>query len=421
MFMKNHNRVIFHIDVNSAYLSWEAVYRLQHGDTLDLREIPAVVGGDPLSRRGIVLTKSIPAKKFGIQTGETLFSARQKCPDLKVVPPSYGLYLKCSNAMVEVLRTYSPLVQRYSVDECFLDYTHMEKKFGPPLEIAHVIKEQIKRELGFTVNIGVSCNKLLAKMGSDLKKPDLVHTLFPEEIPIKMWPLPIEDLFMVGRATAVKLRKLGITNIGELANYDAKLMQSKLKSHGLRVWQYAHGIDDSPVRTDNYIDIKGLGNSTTTPYDVENKGDADKFLLSLTENVASRLRKTNCCCRLVSVSIRNSNFRSYSHQKKLPYSIEATNEIYEIVKTLFRELWNKEPIRHFGVRVSELCSNDLCQLSIFNYTNYEKNKLIDTAIDDIRAKYGNTSIVRASFINSGIKPINGGVGEGEYPLMSSLL
>jgi phosphoglycerol geranylgeranyltransferase len=231
----NNKRLIFHIDVNSAYLSWEAVYRLQQGAEIDLRTIPSVVGGDVESRHGIVLTKSIPAKKYGIQTGETLFTARQKCPDLVVVPPHYELYMLCSNAMVNILKEYTPTIQRYSVDECFLDFTSMENFYEDPVELAYTIKDRIRNELGFTASVGISNNKLLAKMGSDIKKPDAVITLFPIEIKDKMWPLPVEDLFMVGRATLTKLHNLNIFTIGDLANFDLKILKEKLKKGPLHM------------------------------------------------------------------------------------------------------------------------------------------------------------------------------------------
>lgn len=237
----NARRYIFHVDANSAYLSWEAVYRLQQGDSLDLRTVPSVVGGDPKTRHGIVLTKSIPAKKFNIQTGETLWSAVQKCPNLIIVPPDYGLYRQCSDSMVEILREYSPLVQRFSVDECFVDFSGMGLLSNDPVASAHEIKDRIKTELGFTVNIGVSTNKLLAKMASELKKPDLEHTIFPEEVPTKMWPLNIEELFMVGRATSKKLRSRGIKTIGDPANFKLEWIRSFLKSHGVLIWHYANG------------------------------------------------------------------------------------------------------------------------------------------------------------------------------------
>ena len=248
------DRTIFHIDVNSAYLSWEAVYRLQHGENIDLRKIPSVVGGDPKTRHGIVLAKSIPAKRFNIKTGETLYEATNKCKNLTIVPPNYGLYMKCSNAMINLLKEYSPNIQRFSVDECFMDFTDMNALYGDSIAAAQMIKERIKKELGFTVSIGVSNNKLLAKMGSDLKKPDAVTSLFPEEIKEKMWPLPIEDLFMVGRATAPKLKKLGIFTIGDLAMANLNLIKYKLKSHGELIWNYENGIEDSKIKPSNYIE-----------------------------------------------------------------------------------------------------------------------------------------------------------------------
>lgn len=228
--MSKKKKIVMHVDANSAYLSWSATSRLQHGDSLDLREIPSVVGGDPETRHGIVLAKSIPAKEYHIETGETLFTAKLKCPELVIIPPNYHLYHQCSDAMVEILREYSPVVQRFSIDECFLDFTGMELLAKDPIKTAHELKDQIKRELGFTVNIGISTNKLLAKMGGDLKKPDMVHTLFSEEIAAKMWPLPISDLFMVGRATTKKLMDRGIRTIGDLAHFDLSRVQSFLKS-----------------------------------------------------------------------------------------------------------------------------------------------------------------------------------------------
>lgn len=419
--MAEKSTVIFHIDVNSAYLSWEAVYRLQQGAVLDLREVPSIVGGDPESRHGIVLAKSIPAKKFGIQTGEVLWQALQKCPDLVIVPPNYDLYLKCSNAMVKILREYSPCIQRYSVDEVFLDYTGMEQDYGPPVAMAHQMKERIKSELGFTVNIGISSNKLLAKMAGELKKPDLVHTLWPHEIREKMWPLPVEDLFMVGRATTSKLKALGINTIGDLAQCDLNLLKYKLKSHGLLIWQYANGIDHSQVRESNYIKMKGIGNSTTIPYDVCTAEEAFSILLALTETVAMRLRAAGAVAQLVAVSIKTNEFLSYSHQRKLYSSTDCTDEIYAIAKDLFKESWKGEPIRHLGVRVSELCSNEFYQRSFFDELDIEKKKALDQTIDQLRERFGAASIKRGLFVNTGLAHMIGGVGPEDYPMMSSLL
>jgi len=420
--MKNNaNRVIFHIDVNSAYLSWAASDRLQHGETLDIREIPSAVGGDPVSRHGIILAKSIPAKKFKIQTGETLYAALQKCPDLFIVSPQYDLYMRCSNALVSLLKEYTPDIQRFSVDECFLDFTGMENLYQDYLKLAYEIKDRIKKELGFTVSIGISNNKLLAKVASDIKKPDAFITLFPHEIKDKMWPLPVEDLFMVGRATLPKLHNLNIFTIGDLANYDLKLLKGKLKSHGVMIWNYANGIENSEVRKSNHINMKGIGNSTTIPFDVDNREEAHKVILSLCETVGMRLRNSQNCCSLVEVHFRTNEFYNCGRQRKIYYYTDSTKKISETAYELFDELWNGEPLRHIGVRVSELCTNDFCQVTLFEEKDNAKNSAIDKVVDSIRMKFGSKAIIRGTFLNSGIKPLMGGVEEDDYQIMTSIL
>ncbi|TGE33446.1 DNA polymerase IV [Desulfosporosinus sp. Sb-LF] len=414
-------RIIFHIDVNSAYLSWEAVHRLQHGDSLDLRSVPSVIGGNPETRHGIVLTKSIPAKKFNIKTGETIYSAKAKCPELIIAPPNYKLYMQCSKAFGDILREYSPFVEQYSIDEYFMDFTNMERLFKDPVKAAYLIKNRIKHELGFTVNVGISTNKILAKMASELKKPDKVHTIFPDEIAEKMWVLPIEELFMVGRATTKKMRNRGINTIGNLAHYDPKIIKLFLKSHGMLVWNYANGNEASPVRECRRPMIKGIGNSTTIAFDVEDKTTAHLVLLSLTETVAARLRQSGYCTRLVSISLRTNEFYNCSHQRKIFSAVDCTNAIHKIACELFDELWKGEPVRHLGVRVSELCQNDFQQLAFFE-RDYVKERAVDQAVDSIRARFGNGSVFRSSFLNSGVRFSSGGtVDDEEYPMMSSLL
>lgn len=415
---KRNEKIIFHIDVNSAYLSWMAVSFLQQGKSLDIRTIPAVIGGDVNKRHGIVLAKSIVCKKFKIETGETLYSARGKCKNLKVYPPDYNLFMKCSNAMADILNEYTPMIQRYSVDECFLDVTHFGEDY---LRKAKEIKNRIEVELGFTVNIGISSNKLLAKMASDFKKPNKIHTLFPEEIEKKMWPLPVEDLFMVGRATKPKLNKLNIYTIYDLANYDREILISIFKSFGKTLYNYANGIDSSEVRKTNYINIKGVGNSTTISYDIDNRKEAERVLLSITENTAMRLRKNKSLCSVVCVSIKSDSFATYSHQKKLSNATDCTSEIYKGVKELFNEMWKGERIRHLGIRLSSLCSNKYYQTSLFDNEKVEKQRAIDSTLDNLREKYGASIIIRSTFLNSGVKPMTGGVGEEEYPMMSSML
>ncbi len=239
--------------------------------------------------------------------------------------------------------------------------------------------------------------------------------------PRKMWPLPIEELFMVGRKTAPKLRDRGISTIGDLAKADPKLIRYYLKSFGIMLWQFANGIEDSPVRDDKSIPVKGIGNSTTISFDVIDSITAHMILLSLVETVAMRLRNANFRTQLICVSIKNSGFIYYSHQRKLDAPTDSTNEIYHMVCTLFDEMWKGEPIRHLGVRVSELCSNDFYQLSLLEAEDYEKQRALDGSIDTIRTKYGLKSIIRANFLHSGLKPLTGGVMEEDYPMMSSLL
>ena len=415
------NRLIFHVDANSAYLSWEAVYRIQQGEQLDLRTIPSVIGGDEESRHGIVLTKSIPAKRYNIQTGETLYSARQKCSDLVIVPPRYWLYMQCSSAMHLIFQEYTPQIQRFSVDESFLDFSNMEHLYPDYMVLAETIRERIKKELGFTVNIGISNNKLLAKVASDFKKPDMIHTLFPHEIKKKMWPLPVEDLFMVGRSTAPKLHNLNINTIGDLANYDLKILKNKFKRHGLVIYNYANGIDTSEVRKSNYIEVKGIGNSTTIAFDVEDKDTAHKVLLSLCETVAMRLRDSQNCCTVASVSIRGSDLISYSRQKKLTVATDSTRKIYEVVCYLFDNVWKGNPVRHLGVHITDFCGNDFYQNSYLDTFNYEKDMKLNKAVDEIRLKFGHKAISRSCFLHSGISAMCGGIGEEDYPLMSAML
>ena len=417
----SNNKVIMHIDVNSAFLSWQAVYNIQRGEKVDLREIPSAVGGNQADRHGIILAKSIPAKKYGVETGEVIWQAKQKCPGLIIVPPNYYLYMKCSNTLYHLMTGYSPILQRFSVDEMFLDYTGLEPHFGDPVTAAHLIKDHIHRELGFTVNIGISCNKLLAKIAGDFKKPDMVHTLWPEEIPQKMWPLPVGDLFMVGRQTRKKLLALNITTIGELANADKKLLQMKLKSHGNLIWCYANGFDEALVHSGYFLQMKGIGNSTTIRFDVTDYETAYKILLSLTESVAFRLRAARSCCRVITVEIKTDRLNSYTHQRRLHNATNITGEIYSNVVLLFNEAWKGERIRHLGVRVTDLCCDEYMQASIFDEKNAAKKQALDTAIDIIRGKYGNTSVMRAIFADYEFSPMTGGPGAEDYPVMSSIL
>lgn len=392
------DRVIFHIDVNSAFLSWEAVYRLKHlGGNLDLREIPSAIGGDVTKRHGIILAKSIPAKKYKIQTGESVPEALRKCPELVLAPPNYNLYQRCSDAFMAILRCYTDIVEQYSVDEAYMDMTGTEKLFGTPVIAANKIRERIHRELGFTVNVGISSNKILAKMASDFQKPDKVHTLWPDEISTKMWKLPVGDLFFVGRATNKKLLNMGIHTIGDLANTNPKILKSHLKKHGEVIWNFANGIDTESV-IEEPAPNKGYGNSTTISFDVTDAETAKKVLLSLSETVGTRLRADNVKIGVVSVGIRDYNLAYYGHQMKLQSTTNITNEIHAAACQLFDEMWNGIPIRHLGIHTSQVTNENARQLSLFSVIDYEKQERMDRAIDDIRKKFGNDSVMRASFI-----------------------
>ncbi len=403
-------KIIFHIDVNSAFLSWEAVYRLAHkGGKQDLREIASAVGGDMAMRHGIILAKSIPAKQYGIKTGETILEAQRKCPNLVLVPPNYSLYEKCSAAFMNILREYSDVVEQYSIDEAFVDMTASCHLFGLPKEAAEQIKAHIRDRLGFTVNVGVSSNKLLAKMASDFKKPDMVHTLYPEEIQKKMWPLAVSDLFFVGRATAKKLFDLGIRTIGELAAADPVLLKSILKKQGEVIWGFANGVDVSPVLEQPPAN-KGYGNSTTTPYDVTDVETADRVLLALAETVGNRLRADNVQIAVVAVSIRYTDLSYVSHQMVLMTATNLTWEIYQAACRLFLELWNHRPIRHLGIHTSRVRDDNFFrQTMLFDEVDYEKLEKIDKTVDALRKQYGMDSVMRATFLRQSIDHMSGGI------------
>lgn len=392
-------RQILHVDVNNAFLSWTAVDMLKKGSSIDIREIPSVIGGDESRRSGIVLAKSSKAKIFGISTGETLYQARMKCTGLQVYPMNYKLYKESSNKLYQLLLQYTDKIERFSIDECFLDMTNC--LLGDTLlNKAREINKRVKNELGFTVNIGVAHNKLLAKMASDFTKPDKVHTLFEEEIPSKMWPLPVSELFMLGRKTIPKLYNMRIKTIGQLAKTDKQLMIKKFGKHGLMMWEYANGIDNSEVQY-QYEKPKGVGNSTTLPIDVNDISKLEEILLALTEQVTYRLRRYNLLANVVNVQLRTKEFEDKSHQKKLPEATSNTKDIYVEAKELLHEMYVKgTPIRLIGMRVDNLVEKDELQLSLFSHADNEKQEKIDKVVDDLKQKYGYNSITRAGKLHS---------------------
>lgn len=438
-------KIIFHIDVNSAYLSWSALKRLESGDNIDLRTIPSIVGGDMQRRHGVVLAKSIPAKKYGITTGEPIVNALRKCPSLVIEAPNHVLYHQKSLALMNFLSGICPDIEQLSVDECFMDFTPIKNQFSSPLEAAHFIKDQIRERFGFTVNVGISDKKVLAKMASDFKKPDMVHTLYSWEIQKKMWPLPVSSLYMCGKSSTSALEKLEIRTIGDLANTEQSIIVSHLKSHGQLLWNYANGYDDSSV-VSVPVDAKGIGNSTTLSKDVSDRGEALHFLLSLSDSISSRLRKSGQLAGMISVEIKYNNFQTVSHQCSLSQPSNTSQVIYQTACRLFDELWNGSPIRLLGIRSSKLTDlSQPAQLSIFDlhmeefspglqtiqkeqisyssgssyierqtpqpkdqpqnkqnsHISPSKEKLaaLDKALDMIREKYGDSAVVRGSLLS----------------------
>ena len=369
-------RKILHVDVNNAFLSWTAVNMLENGAKIDIRTIPAIIGGDESQRHGIVLAKSPIAKQFEIKTGEPIYFARKKCPNLQIFKSDFKIYTKYSNALYNLLLEYTDKIERFSIDECFMDLTQYLN--GRDLvEVAYEISKRVREELKFTVNVGVAHNKLLAKMASDFQKPNRVHTLLnDEEIHRKMWILPISELFMVGKKTIPKLYNMGIKKIGDLAKYDQNILLKKFGKYGKQMWEYANGIDNSEVE---YLkqEPKGIGNSITLAQDILNLEKLDEILLALTEQVAYRLRKHKLYAQVISVQIKNSEFKVYSHQRKIDYPDNTTKGIYKIAKELLRELYKGEAIRLIGVRVEKLCNENEVQLSLFSTEDDKKQEKID--------------------------------------------
>ena len=394
------SRLIFHIDVNSAFLSWESARRVKQGLS-DLRDIPACIGGDPKKRTGIVVAKSIPAKKYGITTGEPVAMALRKCPELVIVKSDFELYIKCSRAFKEICASYAPVMESFSIDEVFLDMTGTSLIYPDPIQTAHEIKDKIKNELGFTVNVGISTNKLLAKMASDFEKPDKVHTLFPDEIPIKMGPLPVRDLLFLGKASEKKLTEAGMYTIGDMAHARETEIQVLLgKKAGHQLYRYACGIDDSPVKAQPE-EAKGFSVETTFNDDITSTEQVLPILLEQCDVLATRMRRKGKKCRCISVTFRTLDFRNRSHQTKLENATDLTDEIYENATRLFAEFWRGQPLRLIGVALTGLTDGSYEQMSLFEDTeSKERRRKLDVAMDEIRMKFGNDKITRASIMNS---------------------
>lgn len=396
-----NKRIIFHVDVNSAFLSWEAVHRLNDlNEEIDLRTLPSAVGGDISKRHGIILAKSTPAKKYGIITGEPIQAALKKCPDLVLVPPNHSLYTKYSKEMLEIFYDFTPDIEPFSVDEAFLDMTGALLPNKTPLETAKVLKDRIYNELGFTVNIGISTNKLLAKMASDFQKPDMIHTLYPDEIPVKMWPLPLIELFFVGKASSKTLTSLGFKTIGDIANCNIKILKAHLgNKHGELIHAYANGIDNEIVQSTASAN-KGYGNSTTLAHDIIDFDSAKHVLLLLSETVGGRLRGDKVTCSCITVEYTDCDFIKGSHQTTLVSTTNSTTVIYDTACKLLKNSWSGKPLRLLGIRTSKIKTEEYNQMNLFDMAKTEKLQKLDKALDNIRGKYGNDAITRASIINS---------------------
>ena len=388
------DRIILHVDVNSAFLSWSAIKLLKEGFNKDIRNEISVIAGDPNKRHGVIVAASIPAKKIGIKPPINLFEARKKTRDLIVVKPDYQFYKKCSENMINFLKSLFPEIQQYSIDECFIDYTTMKKIYGDEVKFAYKLKNEIYKRFGFTVNIGIGNNKLSAKMASDFEKPNKVHTLYKYEFKNKVWNKDISELFMAGKSSCKKLRELNINTIGELANSDYDMLIRNLKSQGKLLYEYANCIDESRVEPDMYEERKGIGLSRTLEYDSNDKELIFSYLYDFSKEISKKLRDKKVYANTIIITIRNNEFKTINHQGKCINAINLTDDIFEKAKQLFLNIWDKEPIRLIGIRVTDFTSTNSIQLSIFDKNNdkHEKEQL-QKIVDDINNKLGNSSVM----------------------------
>lgn len=397
MFMK---KIIMHIDVNNAFLSWTAVLYLKQGMKIDIRKTYAVIGGDEKARHGIVLAKSNPAKKRGVVTAETLYQAKKKCPNLKVYPPNYNFYKKMSDSMLNLIGKYSPDIEQMSIDECFLDYTPVKHLYGDEVEFAYKLKKEIYDTLGFTVNIGIGNNKLCAKMASDFSKPYKVHTLYENEVSEKMWPLQVDELFGIGKKTALKLHNLNINTIYDLAHTDSNFLYKYFKNQAYEMILSANGKGSDVVISDESIP-KGIGNETTLSRNIFNKEELEPYLLALSENVAIRLRKQKKYASVVVVTLKDKFFKRTSHQKKLVNATNLTEEIYKTSRDILNEMNIEDGVRLIGVRLDKLSDTSSHQVSLFEDLKVrEDNNELEKTVDELKEKYGFKVIKKASLMDS---------------------
>ena len=388
-------RIIFHIDVNNAFLSWTAVYLLKQGFNKDIRKVPSIIGGDEHSRRGIVLAKSPVAKKYGIVTAEPIYQARKKCPILEIYPSNYSWYQEKSNELMEYLKNYSPDQEQLSVDECFLDMTGMNYIYDDLIELAYKIKGEIKEKFGYTVNIGIANNKLCAKMASDFEKPDKVHTLFDNEIKEKLWPLPVNDLYMCGKKTSEELNKLNIKTIGDLANANIKVLEKHFKTYGKYLKESANGIDNSKVEKRKSKN-KSISTTTTLPHNYKDIDSLKRIVLNQVEEISRELRDKKLYAKTVGIIYKNKDFISYSAQETFEKPTDNTKEILNKAYKVLEENYKEDEIRLIGVRLSNLTQEKQEQISLFDENEEEGEDVLQKTMDKINNKFGKSIINPAS-------------------------
>lgn len=386
-----NNRGILHIDMNNFYASVECLYRPE------LKNVPMAVAGDPTKRHGIILAKNQLAKIKGVQTAQAIWQAQRLCKDLVLVPPHYDRYKKFSALAMKIYSEYSDQVESFGLDECWIDVTGSERLFGSPMQIAMQIKERIKDELGLTVSIGVSFNKVFAKLGSDYKKPDAITEIRADNFKEIVWNLPANELLYVGRSTKNTLDKFGIRTIGEIAMADKEVLGKNMGKNGYQLWDYANGLDTSKVS--NLLDkaeVKTIGNSVTLPKDIKDAADIKKVFLSLSEQVAHRLRKKGLWAVGIQISVRRYNLESYQKSTTLTRAVADSSSIYKAAYELFLNCNETVSIRSLGVRVDRLSAEPVVQYSFFEAVeDLEKEMKLEEAKDKIRGKYGLQSVQRA--------------------------
>lgn len=389
-------RYIFHIDVNNAFLSWTAVYLLNNGYKKDIRTIPSVIGGEEHSRYGIVLAKSPVAKKLGVVSAEPVYMAKKKCKDLEIFPPQYKWYYEKSRELMEYLSQYSPLLEQYSVDECFLDMSGMKYIYKDLEKLAYKIKDEVKEKFGYTVNVGIGNNKLCAKMASDFEKPDKVHTLYKDEIVSKLWPLDVGDLFMCGKSTKKELNKLSIYTIGDLAKKDLKFLERHFKSQGRYLYNASRGIDEDKVEV-KISKNQSISVTETLPFNLTDPDRLKEILFRQAEEITRELRSKKLYTKTVAVIFKNSSFTTYSAQATLDKPTNNTKEILKKIYEVFDNNYKEDEIRLIGARLANLTSTKEEQISLFDEEiNDGKEDNIQKTIDDINNKFGKSLIKPAS-------------------------